>query len=539
MKSNLIVNDLLNRKHFEHIEIIAGQSGLHRHVKWVHVVEVIQIRNLLKGDELILSTGLGWKEDQALFLTFIKQLIEIGVAGLCIELGTHTSSIPQEAIDLANDSNLPIIVFHNEVPFVEITQDIHALIINQHYQKITDLENYSQQLNKKLLTMNHYQEILTFMQQYLHVQVILKFTESDVQFTPVVKEQQRKKYLKLMEESAGILDGYSMARLPVQLLEKKYADLVIVTKDRELNEFDHLILDRTTTALAQHLLRDLYVEEKRKVEESEWINTWLSGDHNEDVITDFLTEHIPNVKVKGGTVCLFKFDSGATVLSNTELTYFNLYVRTIFEQEGFYLFPSEKRNVIILILLNKRPDSKWKERIKEGIHRILTSDINLANKSKKFTLGVGKYVERLSHIHKSYETAQETLRIQGRLSQNSQSYFYDDLHMFRLISHMHRHLDLQEVIMEYLEPVIEYDKQHNGKLMQTLKIYLSCNGSKQETAKQLFIVRQTLYHRIEKLETLLGDDFMHPEKRLAIEFMILAYEFLQSSGQELKSKYQV
>ncbi|MED4878824.1 helix-turn-helix domain-containing protein, partial [Anoxybacillus geothermalis] len=81
-----------------------------------------------------------------------------------------------------------------------------------------------------------------------------------------------------------------------------------------------------------------------------------------------------------------------------------------------------------------------------------------------------------------------------------------------------------------LDPVIQYDKKYNGKLMETLKVYLECNGSKKETAKRLFVVRQTLYHRIQKLEKLLGDDFMNPEKRLAIEFMIKAYEYLMPNN---------
>jgi len=98
--------------------------------------------------------------------------------------------------------------------------------------------------------------------------------------------------------------------------------------------------------------------------------------------------------------------------------------------------------------------------------------------------------------------------------------------MYRIISLLHQHEDLQEVVFEYLQPVITYDETYNAKLMETLKIYLACNGSKQETAKRLYIVRQTLYHRIEKLEKLLGEDFMEPEKRLAIEFMIMAYEYL-------------
>ena len=79
--------------------------------------------------------------------------------------------------------------------------------------------------------------------------------------------------------------------------------------------------------------------------------------------------------------------------------------------------------------------------------------------------------------------------------------------------------------MDYLRPVIEYDQKHGGEMMKTLKVFLACNGSKQETAAKLYIVRQTLYNRLEKLEEMLGSDFMLPEKRLAIEFAIAAYEY--------------
>jgi purine catabolism regulator len=77
-------------------------------------------------------------------------------AGLCIEIGANTMAVPQCAIDLANEQQFPIILFHEEVPFVEITQDIHSLIINKQYQMISNLENYSQQLNKNLIEIDHY-----------------------------------------------------------------------------------------------------------------------------------------------------------------------------------------------------------------------------------------------------------------------------------------------------------------------------------------------------------------------------------------------
>ena len=49
MKSYITINEILERKHFERTEVIAGEDGLNSNVKWVHVVEVINIKKLLNG----------------------------------------------------------------------------------------------------------------------------------------------------------------------------------------------------------------------------------------------------------------------------------------------------------------------------------------------------------------------------------------------------------------------------------------------------------------------------------------------------------
>lgn len=532
LKSYITVKDILQRKHFEMIEVIAGKEGLNRLVKWVHVVEVTNIRNLLNGNELILSTGVAWKEKKEYFISVLEQLIDSSAAGLCIEIGTYTSSIPPEIIDVANEHKFPIILFHREVPFVEITQDIHSLLINHQYQMIADLEKYSQTLSKKLLTIDHYNEILKYIQHYLQVQVIIVFKNKDIQFIPNVLDQERKKLLQLVEKNENnqhlTANSYSIASIPIHLLGSNYAQLIITSNERSLTEFDQLILDRTATALAQLILRDLYVEEKSRAEEVEWLSRWLEGDQTEDDIHEYLAYQSSTIKPKGANVCICRLENFQN-LSNIDLTYLKLFYKSIFEQQGFTLFAIERKNSIIFIILNERNVSSWKKRMKEAIQRLKNSNPSMIDQHPMPFIGIGKYVTDLVNINRSYETALETIRIQERLSNSSDFYFYDDLHIYRLISLINRHLDLNEIVLEYLEPIIDYDKKYNGKLMQTLKTYLACNGSKQETAKRLFIVRQTLYHRIQKLEKLLGKDFMNPEKRIAIEVMILSYEFLQSS----------
>jgi purine catabolism regulator len=120
----LSVEEVLRRKCFQHAELLAGETGLHRMVKWAHIMEVTQIRKLLNGNELILSTGVGWKEEKEVFISFLEQLIESNASGLCIELGTYISTIPQEIIELANRHHFPLIVFNKEVRFLDITQDL-------------------------------------------------------------------------------------------------------------------------------------------------------------------------------------------------------------------------------------------------------------------------------------------------------------------------------------------------------------------------------------------------------------------------------
>lgn len=361
MKSYITVEDILQRKHFENIEVIAGDEGLNRIVKWVHIVEVTNIRNLLHGNELILSTGVAWRENTEKFISLIDQLIDSEAAGLCIEIGTYTSSVPIEVINIANKFQFPIILFHKEVPFVEITQDIHTLLINHQYEMISNLERYSQALNKKLLTIDHYSKILKFIHQYLQVQVIIIFNNKEIQYIPEVLQHKRKILQEVIEsDDKDREETYSIARIPIHLLGSNYAELIIISEKRSLNEYDQLILDRTATALAQLLLRNLYVEEKRRTEETEWLTNWLKGEKSEESISEYLAFHAPRIKPKGAHVCICKIQSFEK-LSHVDLTYFKLYFKAIFEQQGFSLFAIEKMNTLVFIMINERNSSTWKK----------------------------------------------------------------------------------------------------------------------------------------------------------------------------------
>ncbi|SFJ66890.1 purine catabolism regulatory protein [Halobacillus dabanensis] len=523
MNEHITIENILKRKHFKSAEVVAGRKGIDRLVKWVHVFEVIEVRENLKGGELVLSTGFGWKEDDQLLLQLLEQLIARNVAGICIELGSFIDYISEDVLDYADTHDFPIVVFHEEVSFVEITQDIHADLINQQYEFITNLEDYSQRLNKRLLSIDNYFEILKNLQQYVNCQLVYIAKDHTVVTLPTLREKERE--LALAELRNPQVETKRVLKQAVQVFDREFATIYLLSNQREFGEFESLLLDRTATALAQYLLRELYTEEKRKAKETEWLTGWLQGEHGEEEIRDRLAVYKLNTTVIGGLVLTVKLNMVDRQRSNPDVTYLNMLTHNIFDQNGYYVFPVEKRHQITYILLNRKGEEDWKKRVKRGVERL--QKISLLNDASisSFQIAGGKYVRSLHKLHESFQTAQETLTLQNKLSAHQHKFFYDDLHMYRLISLVHQHSNLNGLVEEYLEPIIRYDEKHNTNLLETLRVYLACNGSKKETASKVFVVRQTLYHRLEKLEKLLGSDFMECEKRQVIEFALLAYEY--------------
>ncbi|MFE6688113.1 PucR family transcriptional regulator [Streptomyces sp. NPDC057743] len=114
-------------------EVLAGEGRLGRPVRWVHAGEVPHIASLLKGGELLLTTGLGVGTRPSEQRAFIRKLADRDVAALVVELGSRFDALPAALIDAARDCGLPLIQLHREVPYVTVTEEIHTEIINSHY----------------------------------------------------------------------------------------------------------------------------------------------------------------------------------------------------------------------------------------------------------------------------------------------------------------------------------------------------------------------------------------------------------------------
>ncbi|OBZ13410.1 PucR family transcriptional regulator [Bacillus sp. FJAT-26390] len=527
----LTVKEILERPLFHKAEAIASEEALNRIVKWVHIMEVTQVGHLLNGHELILCTGIGWHDDEALSLLFLQQLIDSGASGLCIELGQYAKQPFDKMKALAKRESFPLIFFHEEVRYIDITQDLHAYFIHQHHRMVSELETLSTELNQLLLSGKGMMSLLRLLHQTTGAQVAFFPLGAEPHFVPHMPRAKADSFYEQWIYGKMFAEPQQkriIAHRPILALDHLFADLLLQSK-LELSEFQILALDRAATAIAQEMMRTKHMEERRRHKEDLWSVDWLSGKHSANDVQDYIRSLKPVAKLTGVTVILFDFSDVSKQLADKDdgnlLIQKNMVARAIFEGEGLLLLPLLLHDHIVFIVLDQLSAIQFKERLLRAIHRLQKTEQHQEAAFFSSHIGIGSYIKQLTNVQESYETAKETLAIQKDIGPLP-SPFYGDLHLHKIIYTLKKADALPALMEEYIGPVVASDQEKNGHLLQTLNVYLRLSGSKQETAKALFIARQTLYHRLDKLAALLGDDFMEPKKRLTIELALRAYEYV-------------
>jgi hypothetical protein len=116
--------------------VLAGAGRLDVPVRWVHAVELTDdVARLLRGGELVLSTGIALPESAAGMASYMGELAAAGIAGVAIELGRrYSASLPTALVSAAASAGVVLIEFRREVAFVEITEAVHTRIFEARAQ---------------------------------------------------------------------------------------------------------------------------------------------------------------------------------------------------------------------------------------------------------------------------------------------------------------------------------------------------------------------------------------------------------------------
>lgn len=530
------IHDVLRLPIFHRAELIGGLRGVSRPVRWTHILETPEGTPFLNGGELILSTGAGFGETSSKRLAYLQDLVKKEAAGLCIELGNYIPTVPQDMKEAADHHEFPLIVFNQPVHFVEITQNLHETIVYRHVHAMRKLEEYSRHIQKLTLESQSIYRILQHFQGTVHTQTFFLDADQTAIYSPAMSQNTQNEMTSLLNQlllsnhqalsdrkCIPITGKKQVLFHPVTAMGQVFAYLGLILFDREPDHFLFLVLDYTASALAQLLVRKMYTEERffdnqsrllddileQKTNNEEHIRAQMGIQHECTAFACVIMEFAPD-KLSYHQPMASPFDDVQGIFRN------------IFSRHGFRVLLRGRGYRLYALAIHANSAPSVRDQLEKTLKELNTTFHQVIDPGVDLRVGISRFSRPLADAHRHFQEAEQALSFKW----NSASCFYEDLGVYRLLMQKDAGDVLPSFVQDYLQPILKHDQEHGSDLLLTLKVFFESNLSKQDAASRLFIRRQTLYQRLEKIAELLGEGFLSPHHRLCLELAIRAYEWL-------------
>ena len=198
---------------------------------------------------------------------------------------------------------------------------------------------------------------------------------------------------------------------------------------------------------------------------------------------------------------------------------------SIMEMHDTVFFYKSTNNSIIFIVENRKIHSNIK--VLEPFFEKVIDELKISFKEEDFKIGISKICNSLKYLNYAFEEASFVLKIGNKLKVNETVYFYDDFIIYHLLSEISNNPTLSKIYKNTIVRIKKNDSENNSELLKTLQALVECDFSISQTSEKLFIHRNTLYKRINKINYILDSDIDKSEQRLLLQIALKLDEILE------------
>lgn len=178
-------------------------------------------------------------------------------------------------------------------------------------------------------------------------------------------------------------------------------------------------------------------------------------------------------------------------------------IRHAIEREVAFYLPEKLLFLLqtgsVLALLPEERLKDFKMVLKEIVQKVQR------NYDRSLRAGVGNAFEYLEEIRLSRKQAAVALKIAAGCELKDSVFFYKDQGLYTFISQISDGRYLDDFVENQLGKLIRADSVNGGNLFETLECYLNHNCNGKATAEAMFLHRNTLNYRLNKIRELLDN----------------------------------
>jgi purine catabolism regulator len=544
--SKLTLGELLELNVLGDAKVLSAREQiLSKQIEWVSVIE-IPVEDFVRRDELVLTTGLGAGDPEAL-KRFVEEIRVAGAAAVGIALGPHVQDVPEDVVALAESWNFPLLTIPWGVRFADISRRFYSEMA----LRTASLEYSDGIIRPALLRLaqgDRVDAVVDILGRGLRVEMaffdaLTGLWTGSQPFGEWCRENRDELESLLVvppdvaclpyQTKRAMVDGSEVQVLPVVSAGRWLGTLVVRPEDTKsesvlLEPYERIV----THLLALMCLHQelLAVGDVHRQEDFVWklaqgeFRTWdellaAAAGFEFDVIQYYACA----VGRLDNWERLYRYNQ--TVFHEmTRQTWENDVVQKVqyilaksAEMHEYRVMSTYHRgDWIVYFFSPKRILPSAVIEVLQGVQKALA--VHVAHGSLSWGVAAGG--PGVQGFHGSYQNAHTSLELGIRRQGVGQCYEYEQVSNNQMLVRFAVDASVRNVVQATLGGLVEYDRQHESELVHTLWVYLQNRTNVTVTARALHLHRQSLLYRLSKIEFLTGRLLSNSEDLFLLEFCL-------------------
>jgi len=559
----LTVADALKIGPLAKARVLAGRKGENRVITSVTIMDTPDIKDWIKGGELLLTNVLVIRDDPQAQVALVRDLAERGAAALGVKLKRWVDNLPPEMLTLADQLGLPIIEMPIDIAWIEVLNPVLTEILNRQAVHLATSHRIHEDFTRVALLGHGLQSICGRLAELTESQCAILDTDGQVLATASYEDEAAPEAESLTGEdwaaAAGEMataaervvhrpavkewrGGFLLSN-PLAAGPEVYGKVLLFRRSAGIGSLVFTALEHASTVATLELMKQKAILETEKHFRNDFLLDLLNGniESRETALRrarslggwDFSRPHMLAV------ADLDQFEQYYLRSQRQDEDHaqrikdsFQRLVATVAKStipEAVCVEQSDSVTIIFPV------DGEFKTLRHPEQARRFASTIKGQVQSKlqevTISVGIGRFYQEVMQWPTAYREARMALSYGRRIWGRNRVIHYDDLGTYRLLLAPGSIDEMRAFADEVLGPLDRCEPSRRQVLLETLEQFFRCNRRVRDAAETLYVHVNTVRHRLARISELTGLDLDDAEDCLNVEMALRIRTYL-AQGKE-------
>jgi purine catabolism regulator len=542
----ITIGDLLRLALPMNTRLLGGGAQARQRVNWIAILTAWAglDEQARPNDLVVVPSHLQSALDDASGREKLDGLIDLPVAGLLL-----LEEPSQAQLDLFSGIDLPVLV----APPGTAQRDIHQAVTRLLLDRQTATSERAMQLYRQLsamsregLGLNAMTEVMSKLtgnivvvqDKRMEIQAISWPSATNVDRTALMDALQQREQLPpiLLNRKAAakarqsywqqILPVEGMGRLisPIISGDRARGYLSVVGPAEELDLLDSLTVEHGAAACALEMAKAKAVSEAKKALRGDFLEGLLAGTLPRQEI-ERLEGRLDHNTREPHAVMVFDW-AGADTPSLRRLETALHWVLNNHPRPALAHIYGNQYIVVFQALKSPEDMESANQLGRRLLEQVATEFPGVAVLG-----GVSGPARSLTDWPAAYQEALQAMQLGQRLKLVNQIVEFNSLGIYKLLYDLEEDPAVRRFTDEIIGPLVRYDEENRGSLVKTVEAYFAHHGNISQTAESLFVHRNTLLYRMERIQELTHLELEQSNMRLALHLALKLWQLRPEGSQ--------